>query len=46
MHQSELEESGTWSLEGNKLYLTITGETMDDDPLSIESMNSSTAIVA
>jgi len=46
MIQSELEESGTWSLEGDKLYLTITGETMDDDPLSIESMNSSAAIIA
>ena len=46
MHQSELEESGTWSLEGNKLYLTITGETLDDDPLSVESLSSSAALVA
>jgi hypothetical protein len=46
MLQSELEEAGTWKLEGDKLYLTITGETLDDDPLSIESMNSSAAIVA
>ena len=46
MIQSELEEAGTWKLEGDKLYLTITGETLDDDPLSIESMNSSAAIVA
>ena len=46
MLQADLEESGTWSLEGNKLYLTISGETNDDDPLSIESMNSSAAIVA
>lgn len=46
MLQADLEENGTWKLEGNKLYLTITGETLDDDPLSIESMNSSAAIVA
>ena len=46
MLQADLEESGTWKLEGSKLYLTITGETMDDDPLSVESMNSSAAIVA
>ena len=46
MLQAQLEEIGTWKLEGNKLYLTITGETLDDDPLSIESMNSSAAIVA
>jgi hypothetical protein len=46
MLQADLEESGTWKLEGNKLYLTIAGETLDDDPLSIESMNSSAAIIA
>ena len=46
MLQAQLEEIGTWKLEGNKLYLTITGETLDDDPLSIESMNSSAAVVA
>ncbi len=46
MHQSELEESGTWSLEGDKLYMTITGETQDDDPLSVESLNSSAALIA
>jgi len=46
MIQYELEEAGTWKLEGDKLYLTITGETLDDDPLSIESMNSSAAIIA
>ena len=45
MHQYEFEESGTWKLEGDKLYLTITGETQDDDPLSVESLNSSAAIV-
>ena len=46
MSRSEFEESGTWNLEGDKLYLTITGETQDDDPLSVESLNSSAAIVA
>jgi hypothetical protein len=46
LHQSELEESGTWNLEGDKLYLTITGETQDDDPLNVKSLNSSDALVA
>jgi len=46
MLQSDLEESGTWKLEGDKLYLTITGEILDDDPLSVESLNSSAAIVS
>ena len=46
MLQYELEESGTWKLEEDMLYLTITGETQDDDPLSVESLNNSAAIVA
>jgi len=45
MLKADLEESGAWELEGNKLYMTITGETQDDDPLSVESLNSSAAIV-
>ncbi len=46
MLQSQLEESGTWKLEEYMLYMTIAGETMDDDPLSVESLNSSAALVA
>jgi len=46
MHQSELEESGTWSLEADLLYMTITGEMQDDDPLIVESLNNSSALVA
>ena len=46
MSRSDLEESGTWNLEGNKLYLNISDETVDEDPLTIESMNSSAAVVA
>jgi hypothetical protein len=42
--QSELEEDGTWELEGDKLYLS--GETLVVDPLNVESLNSSAAIVA
>ncbi|MBE9519087.1 MAG: hypothetical protein IMY68_10980 [Bacteroidetes bacterium] len=45
MLQYELEESGTWELEEDKLYMIITGETQDDNPLSVESLNSSAAIV-
>jgi len=46
MLQYELEESGTWELEEDKLYMTITGETQDDDPLSVESLSSSSALIA
>jgi hypothetical protein len=46
MHQSEFEESGTWKLESDLLYMTITGEMQDDDPLTVESLNSSAALVA
>jgi len=46
MLKSELEEAGTWKLEGEKLFMTITGETLDDDPLNVESLNSAAAIVA
>jgi hypothetical protein len=46
MLQYELEESGTWELEEDMLYMTITGETQDDNPLSVESLNSSAALVA
>jgi hypothetical protein len=46
MHQSEFEEAGTWKLESDLLYMTITGETQDDDPLIVESLSSSAALVA
>ena len=46
MVQYELEENGTWKLDEDILYLTITGETMDDNPLSVESLTSSAALVA
>ena len=46
MVKGDLEENGAWELEGNKLYLTITGELQDDDPLLIESLNSTSAIIA
>jgi len=39
-------EEGTWELEGDKLHMTITGETSDDDPLILRSLNSSSALVA
>lgn len=46
MVQSPLEESGTWKLEDYKLYMTITGETQDDDPLNVESLTGSAALVS
>ncbi len=46
MSRSELEESGTWNLEGNKLYLNIADQSMDEDPFTVQSMNSSDAVFA
>lgn len=46
MTRSEFEESGTWNLEGNKLYMNIADASMDEDPLTVESMNSSAMVVA
>ena len=42
----DLGEAGTWSLDGKMLYLVLTGETVDDDPLSVNSLNSTAAIVS
>ena len=46
MSRSDLEESGTWNLEGDQLYLNISDEIADEDPLTIQSMTSSAAVVA
>jgi len=45
MSKSQFEESGTWNLEGNKLYLNVS-ENMDEDPITVQSMNSSAAVFA
>lgn len=44
MLNGDLEENGTWELRGDKLYLTITGEVLDDKPIIIESLSSSSAL--
>ncbi len=46
MSRSEIEESGTWNLEGDKLYMKEVDEAMDDDPLTVASMSSSAAVVS
>jgi len=46
MFRSDLEESGTWKLEGDKLYLNISDQIPDEDPLTVQSMSSSAAVVA
>ena len=38
-------EHGSWELQGDKLYLTITGEVLDDEHLVIENLNSSSAFM-
>ena len=45
MVHGDLSEDGTWKLEGDKLYLTITGEAQDDTPLTVESLDGSSAVV-
>jgi hypothetical protein len=45
MAHGDLVENGTWKLEGDKLYLNITGETPDENPLNVESLDSSSAVV-
>lgn len=42
----DLGEAGTWSLDGKMLSLIMTGETVDDDPLSVNSLNSTAALVS
>ena len=41
----DFEENGTWELAGNKLYLTVTGEILEDKPLTFEEMDGSTAFM-
>lgn len=42
----DLGEAGTWSLEDKILSLIMTGETSDDTPLTVRSLNSTSALVA
>ena len=46
MINGDFGENGTWNLEKDKLYLTVTGEVLDDDPLNVESLDSSSALIA
>jgi hypothetical protein len=46
MLNGDFAEQGTWELDGDKLYLTITGEVLEDEHLSIESMDGSSALMA
>ncbi len=39
-------ESGTWKLEGDKLYLTVAGETVANDPITVVSLDSSSALIS
>lgn len=38
-------ENGTWELDEDQLYLILAGESTDDDPLTLESLNSAAALV-
>ena len=44
MVKGDLGEDGTWKLESDQLYLTVTGESQGD-PLTIESLDSSAGLV-
>jgi hypothetical protein len=45
MLNGDFEENGTWELQGDKLYLTISGEDLDDEHLIIESLDGSSAFM-
>jgi len=45
MVDGDLGELGSWELEGDKLHMTVTGET-PDDPLIVRSLSSTAALVA
>ena len=38
-------ENGTWELDEDQLYLILAGESTDEDPLTLESLNSTAALV-
>ena len=46
MAQSKFEESGTWKLEDDKLYMKVAEEIEEGDPLTVQSMSSSAAVIA
>lgn len=45
MRNGDFVELGTWELDGDKLYLTISGEILEGDPLIIESLNGSSGLL-
>lgn len=45
MLNGDFEEQGSWELQGDKLYLTISGEVLDDEHLIIERLDSSSAFM-
>ena len=46
INNGDFEEHGTWELEGDKLYLTVSGEVPDYNPLIIESLSSSSGLIS
>ena len=44
MRTGDLEEDGSWELDGNELYLSVPGDLPDDVPLIVKSISSSSAI--
>ena len=42
----DLGEAGTWNLEDKLLYMIMTGETSDEDPLQVRSLSGTAALVA
>jgi len=46
MLNGDFEENGTWELDEDELYMTKTGEMHEDDPMTVESLDSSSALIA
>lgn len=45
MLTGDLEENGSWELDGNELFLSVTGDLPDDVPLTVKSLSGSSAVI-
>ncbi|MDF1575549.1 MAG: hypothetical protein P1P86_10215 [Bacteroidales bacterium] len=46
MLHGDFAENGTWELDEEKLYMTKNGEMQEDDPMTVESLDSSSALIS
>jgi len=46
MLNGDFEENGMWELDEEKLYMTKTGEMQEENPMTVESLDSSSALIS